>query len=104
MKAGRMAVGWASGSWYYTKAMSPLREVLNGRGEGGEDEVIFQDPLGHHGDEEFFVESQPETVFDQTVGAIEDIVIGEGFQELQSDLLEKHFHHFDVSYQKLQHK
>ena len=40
---------------------------------------------------------QAETAFDQIVGAIEDIVIDDRFQDLQTDLLEKHFHHFDVS-------
>ena len=38
-----------------------------------------------------------ETTFDQIVGAIEDIVIDDQFQDLQTELLEKHFHHFDVS-------
>ena len=41
--------------------------------------------------------NQAETAFDQIVGAIEDIVIDDRFQDLQTDLLEKHFHHFDVS-------
>ena len=41
--------------------------------------------------------NQGETAFDQIVGAIEDIVIDDRFQDLQTDLLEKHFHHFDVS-------
>ena len=40
---------------------------------------------------------QAETAFDRIVGAIEDIVIDDRFQDLQTDLLEKHFHHFDVS-------
>ena len=42
---------------------------------------------------------QVETAFDQIVGAIEDIVIDDRFQDLQTELLEKHFHHFDVSIQ-----
>merc|ERR1712059_153072 len=29
------------------------------------------------------------------MGAIEDIVIDDSFQELQNDILEKYFHHFD---------
>ena len=41
-----------------------------------------------------------ETTFDQIVGAIEDIVIDDQFQDLQTELLEKHFHHFDVSTEK----
>ena len=41
---------------------------------------------------------QVETAFDRIVGAIEDIVIDDRFQDLQTDLLEKHFHHFDVSF------
>ena len=44
--------------------------------------------------------SQVETTFDQIVGAIEDIVIDDQFQDLQTELLEKHFHHFDVSTEK----
>lgn len=43
------------------------------------------------------IKIQAETAFDQIVGAIEDIVIDDRFQDLQTDLLEKHFHHFDVS-------
>ena len=46
--------------------------------------------------------NQAETAFDQIVGAIEDIVIDDRFQDLQTDLLEKHFHHFDVSSEKFQ--
>ena len=42
-----------------------------------------------------------ETTFDQIVGAIEDIVIDDQFQDLQTELLEKHFHHFDVSIEKV---
>ena len=42
-----------------------------------------------------------ETTFDQIVGAIEDIVIDDQFQDLQTELLEKHFHHFDVSTEKI---
>ena len=53
-------------------------------GEEDDDEVIL-DP------------DQAETAFDQIVGAIEDIVVDDRFQDLQTDLLEKHFHHFDVS-------
>ena len=45
----------------------------------------------------FSIKIQAETAFDQIVGAIEDIVIDDRFQDLQTDLLEKHFHHFDVS-------
>ena len=53
-------------------------------GEEDDDEVILD-------------QDQAETAFDQIVGAIEDIVVDDRFQDLQTDLLEKHFHHFDVS-------
>merc|ERR1719266_2094511 len=43
------------------------------------------------------IHSQVENAFDQIVGAIEDIVIDDQFQDLQTELLEKHFHHFDSS-------
>lgn len=73
--------------------MSPLREVLDGRSD---EELLGLNFQEHFGDEDILVDSQPETVFDQIVGAIEDIVIDDGFQELQNDILEKYFHHFDV--------
>ena len=53
--------------------------------------------FGEEDDDEVILDDQAETAFDQIVGAIEDIVVDDRFQDLQTDLLEKHFHHFDVS-------
>lgn len=36
-----------------------------------------------------------DTKFDTTIGHIEDIIMEEGFQKLQSDFMEQHYHHFD---------
>merc|ERR1711971_1302112 len=49
-------------------------------------------------EEETFADAAGEpTEFDKVVGAIGDIVVGESFQELQRELLEKYHQHFDSS-------
>ena len=47
-------------------------------------------------EDEVILENENESVFDDIVGAIEDIVVDEKFQDLQAEILEKYFHHFDV--------
>jgi len=71
--------------------MSPLRNPPV------EEEVAGLHFLGDQAEEEVIFDNQAETAFDRIVGAIEDIVIDDQFQDLQTDLLEKHFHHFDNS-------
>ncbi|XP_071823770.1 ADP-ribosylation factor-like protein 2-binding protein [Apostichopus japonicus] len=36
-----------------------------------------------------------DTKFDTTIGHIEDIIMEDGFQKMQSDFMEQHYHHFD---------
>merc|ERR550532_2136032 len=71
--------------------MSPLRNAPM------DEEVSGLQFFGEEDDDEVILDDQAETAFDQIVGAIEDIVVDDRFQDLQTDLLEKHFHHFDNS-------
>ena len=36
--------------------------------------------------------------FDTVVGELENILVEDDFLKLQNDLLEKHYHHFEVRY------
>ena len=48
--------------------------------------------------EEVFAEdSDPQNEFDMIIGAIEDIVVDDSFQELQNRLLEQNYHYFEVN-------
>ena len=71
--------------------MSPLRDI------SAREELVSISQFADVTDEEVFADSHSETVFDMIVGAIEDIIIEDGFQDLQNNMLEKYFHHFDVS-------
>ena len=42
------------------------------------------------------MEDTENSEFDQIIGAIEDIAISDDFQALQTGLLEKYYHHFEV--------
>ena len=42
------------------------------------------------------MENTESSEFDQIIGAIEDIAISDDFQALQNNLLETHYHHFEV--------
>ena len=53
--------------------------------EDDEEEIIAEHCDGGGGSE-----------FDAIIGAIEDIVVGDTFQELQLGLLEQYHHHFEV--------
>ena len=49
--------------------------------------------------EETFAEnSEPQNEFDMIIGAIEDIVVDDRFQELQNRLLEQNYQHFEVRF------
>ena len=80
--------------------MSPLRDFVPCNGGADGFQPVEQDVVAN--EEEVFLESENNSVFDEIVGAIEDIVVDDKFQNLQADILEKHFHHFDVSI-KIQH-
>ena len=70
--------------------MSPLRDfVIANGGEERSRQVDLND-------DEVIIENENSSVFDEIVGAIEDIVVDEKFQDLQTEILEKYFHHFDV--------
>merc|ERR1712150_204467 len=53
--------------------------------------------MGDLNEDEVIIENENISVFDEIVGAIEDIVVDEKFQDLQAEILEKYFHHFDDS-------
>ena len=53
-------------------------------------------------EETFAEDSDPQNEFDMIIGAIEDIVVDDQFQELQNRILEQNYHHFEV-HQKLGH-
>ena len=49
--------------------------------------------------EDDFLENPPTNVgddFDQIIGELENILVEEDFMKLQMELLEKHWHHFEV--------
>ena len=49
-------------------------------------------------EEEVIAEDRdPVNEFDAVIGAIEEIVVEDRFQEIQQNLLEKYYHHFEVS-------
>ena len=48
-------------------------------------------------EETFAEDSNPQNEFDMIIGAIEDIVVDDSFQELQNRLLEQNYHHFEVN-------
>merc|ERR1712226_1544377 len=66
-------------------------------GEGHQDWLRNEPSERFPAREEVFADSHYETDFDRIVGAIEDIIIEDGFQDLQNNMLEKYFHHFDNS-------
>ncbi|KAJ8042360.1 ADP-ribosylation factor-like protein 2-binding protein [Holothuria leucospilota] len=41
------------------------------------------------------VSNLDDTKFDTTIGHIEDIIMEDGFQKMQGDFMEQHYHHFD---------
>ena len=52
--------------------------------------------------EEVFAEdSDPQNEFDMIIGAIEDIVVADSFQELQNRLLEQNYHYFEVNFKNI---
>ena len=52
--------------------------------------------------EEIIAEDRdPTNEFDAVIGAIEEIVIEDRFQEIQHNLLEKYHHHFEVFIMKI---
>ena len=75
--------------------MSPLRDFVPSSGGGDGFRPVERNMLVQ--EDEVFLESENSSLFDEIVGAIEDIVVDERFQDVQSDILEKYFHHFDVS-------
>ena len=86
--------------------MSPLRFFSSFEAPVETGEVIHQSCglnfcsffLEFTGDfEETFAEnSDPQNEFDMVIGAIEDIVVDDRFQELQNGLLEQNYQHFEV--------
>ena len=58
----------------------------------------FEAPVTTNDEEEVFAEDShlEGNGFDDIIGAIEDIVVGDKFQELQTSILEKYHHHFEV--------
>ena len=58
----------------------------------------FEVPVSTNDEEEIFAEDSAVdgNGFDDIIGAIEDIVVGDKFQELQTSILEKYHHHFEV--------
>ena len=77
--------------------MSPLRDFQSCevRGEEVEEFPPVQGLLSSD-NEEIFLEDGHKSMFDEIVGAIEDIVVDDKFQTLQSNILEKYYCHFDV--------
>ena len=71
--------------------MSPLRffsvfeaSVEDGLEDEGEEVFAEHSASGSGGD------------FDEVIGAIEDIVVDDRFQDIQHNLMEKYSHHFEV--------
>ena len=58
--------------------------------------MLFFSLAGQGSGEEVFMEDTENSEFDQIIGAIEDIAISDDFQALQTGLLEKYYHHFEV--------
>ena len=72
--------------------MSPLRAINIDISENRSDDVA---PTMVE-DEIIDVSNKTTSKFDEVIGVIEDIVVDEKFQSLQSQILEKYHHHFDV--------
>ena len=48
-------------------------------------------------DGDYLTPPAPCEEFDQVVGELENILVEDDFLKLQNDLLEKHYHHFEVN-------
>ena len=77
--------------------MSPLRffsvfeaSVEEGLEDEGEEVFAEHSASGSGGD------------FDEVIGAIEDIVVDDRFQDIQHNLMEKYSHHFEVNRGRVQ--
>ena len=51
----------------------------------------------------FAEDFDPSNEFDSIIGAIEDIVVDERFQDMQDQLMEHNYHHFEVNHQDKVH-
>lgn len=43
----------------------------------------------------FFVSTSDDKTFDETVGALEDVIMSDEFRYVQSKFMEKHYRHFE---------
>ena len=73
-----------------------LSQVLQ-VGSNNEDGPFYSILFTAANEEEVIAEDRDSTSeFDAVIGAIEEIVVEDRFQELQHNLLEKYHHHFEV--------